>query len=245
MISFFLSLLEFINFSQFKFITGGVIAVKTEVRFFCYSMEKDDFFPWTENELEIIEEHEKYHSNMLEYYSNIRKNGPIDPEPRKPGSKLLSAGKKQKLSGKELHNYLLKHIHPRDEFITPKQPQDVEFGSMKKNLQEYVNYLKSLISHTLKFCFEFGRGLEHLKELWEKEKAKGKIKTTWKKWVEKNLHISDRETRKKREMAKILYDYPKLVFLNISCNDFYRRKENIKAMMLTYNEIGQFWKAAM
>ena len=207
------------------------------------SMEKNDVFYWTEDELEIIEVHENYHRNMLEYYSNIRKNGPIDPEPRKPGSKLSSAGKKQKLSGEELHNYLRKLIHPHEKFTKPIQPQDVDFKSMKKNLQEYVNYLKSLNSHALKFCFDFGRSLEHLKELWEKEKAKGKIMITWKKWVEKNLHISDRETRKKREMAKILYDYPKLQFLDISCNEFYQRKENIKAMMLTYNEIGQFWKS--
>ena len=198
----------------------------------------------TKNQLETIEEHENYHRNMLEYYSNIRKNGLISTEPKKPVSKLVNPKKKTNLSGEELHNYLCQHV--LDEVVTTvERPKNFDFQSMKTNLQQLVKYLKSLNSHTLEFCYEFGNNLKGLKKLWEKEQAKGNIKTTWKKWVQKNLRISDREARRKREIAKILHDYPKLKFLDISCNEFYQRKKNIKTMVLANDEIGKFWKAAI
>ena len=43
---------------------------------------------WNESDLQIIEEHEKYHEGMLNYLNELKKYGPLNIEPKKPSSKL-------------------------------------------------------------------------------------------------------------------------------------------------------------
>ena len=51
---------------------------------------------WNESDLQIIEEHEKYHEDMLNYLNELKMNGPLNIEPKKSSSKLPIPFKKKR-----------------------------------------------------------------------------------------------------------------------------------------------------
>ena len=60
---------------------------------------------WNESDLQIIEEHEKYHEDMLNYLNELKIHGPLYIELKKPSSKLpIPFKKKERLVGQKFMN---------------------------------------------------------------------------------------------------------------------------------------------
>ena len=90
-------------------------------------------YPWTENEIKVIEEHQQYHRDMLQYLDYLKKNGPIERAPKTPQNKLPVINMKSEgLAGEKLQEYLKKRISTADlEFRQPTLPQVHNFTSLE------------------------------------------------------------------------------------------------------------------
>ena len=204
-------------------------------------MDVDEDYPWNEIDLRNIEENQTYYENMVEYTKELKKYGPTRFEPAKPKSKLPPyANSKKKLVGKDLHQYLLQNYSQEDSELQqlPIEPQEKDFPSVNTFIQACVEYEKKLNNHNIRFHALFGSALEYL-YWWWRENNEDNI--SWKEYLKNMFDISDGNARKKREVANLIHDYPKLQFVCISFNKFYSLKNDIKAMLNLHQDICKHW----
>ena len=178
---------------------------------------------------------------MVEYIKELKKYGPTRFEPAKPKSKLPPyANSKKKLVGKDLHQYLLQNYSQEDSELQqlPIEPQEKDFPSVNTFIQACVEYEKKLNNHNIRFHALFGSALEYL-YWWWRENNEDNI--SWKEYLKNMFDISDGNARKKREVANLIHDYPKLQFVCISFNKFYSLKNDIKAMLNLHQDICKHW----
>lgn len=200
-------------------------------------------YPWNESHLNIIKEHQDYHKDMLEYLRNLVKNGPTEFEPKKPTSKLpIPLIKKPRLIGGELHKYLVENLlSPTAAGQEPPLPKVETSESMNNYLKDCAIYEKIVDKHCVGFHARFGQVLEKVYGYWREEYAKGLIYKSWKEWLKEKFGIDDRNARKKREIAELINNFPRLQHLGISFTELYSRKKDIKAMLGAHPEYRQYW----
>ena len=199
-------------------------------------------YPWNEEEIEIITEHEKYHREMLVYLESLKTEGPSLVKPKKPSRELnIYLTNQKRIVGKELHEYLKEKICSSNQ-QEPKTPENTDFQSVKEFLLECVYFEKNLNKYSLKFHVRFGQYLEKCYELWREKKATDSTLGTWKEWLKRNLGISDSHARKKRELAEIIADYHRFALVSISFNEMYNRRKDIKAMLNVHSDICNYWR---
>ena len=109
------------------------------------------------------------------------------------------------------------------------------FESLKSDLVKCVEYEKTLNKVNLKFH------IDH--RFWIQEWANGNVTLNWNDWLKDNNFGSERNVRRKRELAQFIKPFPRLQCVNISLNEFHRRKKDIKAMFAAHPHLKPFWKS--
>ena len=207
-------------------------------------MDCKEGYCWDETDLKIINDHLKYHEQMVQYIKSLKEGEFSEIEPKKPSSKLppTMRSRNHKLEGIELHDYLKKSLTISEVFDLPRLcVEEPNFEDIKKYLENCVKYEKTGNKYFLKFYMEYGQALEYFYGLWRNEKIKGNIRLPWNEWLNYNLNISARDVRKKREMHKTFGGYKKLHQTTLSFNELYTRRTAIRCMLLTNREISNFW----
>ena len=74
-------------------------------------------------------------------------------------------------------------------------------------------------------------------------KANGNVTLNWNDWVEDNNFESERNVRRKRELARFIKPFPRLQCVNISLNEFHRQKKDIEAMFAAHPHLKTFWES--
>ena len=139
---------------------------------------------------------------MVNYIKKLKNEGKSDSIPVKPTrtSKLpLPSKKSSKLIGEKLHEYLENNISMDN---APSKAPDVLEVKTYENL---MSYLKKCIEHKnavnkkgLKFHYSNGTVLEEIFAKWKEKKVNEKLYLSWKKWLQENTGIGERDAKKKR-----------------------------------------------
>ena len=120
---------------------------------------------WSESDLQILRNYEKYHLEMVQFFVNLKRDGPgIWDEPKKPKDnyKLLlekGKGKFKKLVGKDLHNFLKNSCITSSDVKCPKVSEAGPFtslASMRDYLISGYHGLKKCHSNTLAASIDYG-----------------------------------------------------------------------------------------
>ena len=97
-----------------------------------------------------------------------------------------------------------------------------------------MSYLKKCVKHEnavnkkgLKFHYNNGTVLEKIFAKWKEEKVNGKMYLSWKEWLQENIGIGERDARK-REFAKSIKEYLRLLLVNIFFHEFHKLKNDIQ-----------------
>ena len=206
-------------------------------------------YNWDERSLKIIDEHRYYYYEMVEFLDNYEKKGLSVIQPKKPTSRIptLNQSKSNRLIGYELHEYLKKYITSTSNVDYQEPNPNIPFNEITfERIWEYIkqcaSYEEQLNNHSLGFHVRFGDALESFFAMWKEERIKNQHTISWKGYLEENFRLKERNTCKKREVAKILIDYPKLQSLTLSFNETYNRKNDIKTMLRAHPEIRSYWK---
>ena len=104
------------------------------------NMAEDEFYPWTERELNILKKHKEYHKYMVDYIQGLIREGPISFPCKKPTKTLpVTIKKTNKLLGEELDKYLKKKL-TSNFGPKPKRSEERNFESLKSDLGKCSKY---------------------------------------------------------------------------------------------------------
>jgi len=209
---------------------------------------------WENSELADIQHNRAYHLTMINYINDLEEQGPfnVGPMPEKPkkgievlvNAKLgLLRKKSQVLSGKELHEYLKRHmITPATSTLSCPMVSEAN----PKNLNDTRHYLKlgfEILSQSnrtnIDISINYGNWLNKAFEFYEVEKEKH---DTWKEWISREVGIGDSYARKLRKLAEILGRYHRFKELSISFSELYNHLKQIKIMLTNNGDLAAFWE---
>ena len=208
---------------------------------------------WSEEQTNVLREHKNYHKAMVCYIEKLEEEGPETDAlpPKKPRTNLNSvlrkAAKSKALNGEELHNYL------QQKLVTPAEgahcPRLSEMPNPITSLRDMLRYLRvgyRLVKHQNSGCLfaslDYGEWLNFAFELHQREKLQGITTGTWKKWIEKEVGITDAYARKLREMFKLLHEYRRFRSLGLPFIEVYQRRKHIVAMLKADARLSNYWK---
>lgn len=213
-----------------------------------------DTYMWDENQKQLIEAHRQYHYDMACFLYELDREGPVGKVlPKKPYpdiKTLLTDHIKKKpnlLSGRDLHEYLMDKQLAVAGATCPtvaEVPFITNLESIVINLKSGYEILKKHNSVSLSNSLYFGEWLDVAFDLHAAEKEAGKVSSTWKYWLEKNVGIQDSYARKLREMSKLLTKYPRFGTLGIPFSEIYQRRKQIQGMVTSDRDIAQYWQQA-
>ena len=143
--------------------------------------------------------------------------------------------------GEKLDEYLKKNL-TSNFGPAPERSKVRTFESLKSDLVKCAEYEKTLNKVNLKFHINQGKLFDEVHGLWTEESAKGSVTLNWNDWFIENKLGSERNVRRKRELARFIEAFPRLQYVNISVNKFHRRKKGIEAMLAAHPEIRDYWK---
>ena len=109
-------------------------------------MDCKEGYCWDETDLKIINDHLKYHEQMVQYIKSLKEGEFSEIEPKKPSSKLppTMRSRNHKLEGIELHDYLKKSLTISEVFDLPRLcVEEPNFEDYKKYLENCVKYEKT------------------------------------------------------------------------------------------------------
>ena len=212
-------------------------------------------YPWTENQQQIIQNYREYYKNMAFFMDDLDKTGPAGKSiPKKPKSDMKSLfgdnkKSKEKLSGHDLHEYLVNSLAKQDNVTCPKVSvaglrTSTSLKDILDNLRSGYDLLKNQNSCTLSASLDYGEWLNVAFKLYQTENMVGKISGTWKEWLEKNVGIQDSYARKLREITKLLGKYPRFRALGLSFSEVYQRRKQIQGMLTLDTTAAQYWQQA-
>jgi hypothetical protein len=207
---------------------------------------------WSESNLQILRNYEKYHSEMAQFFVNLKKDGPgIWDEPKKPKDnyKLLlgkGKGKFKKLVGKDLHNFLKNSCITSSDVKCPKVSEAGPFtslASMKDYLISGYHGLKKCHSNTLAASIDYGDWLNEAFDLHFYETYHGKQTTSWREYLKQNVGIGDSYARKLRTISDTLGPYKRFRNLGLPVSEVCRHLGAIKCLLATDVEASSYWRA--
>ena len=207
-------------------------------------------FPWPPEKLQILVDHLAYSSELELFCNSVLDNGPFDCMPilKKPKSKLTDLfgpkrNKKLPLTGKELHEYLVKKLVNQND-INVRQLNLESLETMIPTLQNGYHILKQHNSNVLRHYLKFGELLNIAFAFFKTEKFRNHlpVDATWNSWLATHVGISASNDRDLRKLAKDFGCYKRLQYLGISRNEFKSHEEKITLMFVEFPDLAKFWK---
>ena len=210
-------------------------------------------YVWSEEDQKILRENCDYFARMMKVVERMTTAGPngitLPKRPRRDISYLLRKRRVRnttKLTGEELHRYLCTKL-----FVNPGKlecPTVDEIGKFTSLndvtdcLKTGFELVKATNSSVLSQYLEYGKWLNIAFELFNIEKASGKITTSWSDWLQECIGISPSYARKLREVSDLFEGYLRLKHLGISFYELYLKRKDILQMFKLNKEINSFWK---
>ena len=209
-------------------------------------------YKWSARDNTLLDDHLKYHGEMCAYLQQLQSEGPelCEEMPKKPRGNLssllnLQKTKSTKLSGKELHEYLMANISTE---VSPQWEWDPNnFTRIKETLVRGYHCLKQAHSNTFATSIDYGYYLNKGFDVFTHLRNTGKMEPadmTFQHFLEDNVGISDSYvgiSRKLRSISKNFHQYKKFRKLGISFDEFYSRREEIRIMLSLDKDIDRFW----
>ena len=206
-----------------------MIAIKISSCSICRDVDAPTMHMWGVSEQEII--------TMLSFLDDLELNEPADQIlPSKPkGSINTLLGKKKLpvLSGIELHKYLLQNISIDFDRVPGYVPDRIytNIEQIKPHLVCGFQRVKNQNAAGLRACLQYGQWLELAYEHFKIKKWKNEINGTWQPWLSKHIGICSGYSKKLREVAQIVENYPKLHDVGKRFSEIYLRKKQIKNLL--------------
>lgn len=211
---------------------------------------------WDEQDVEMLNTHLNYHSEMVTVIQSLISGGPDGATyiPKRPAGNLnhllfaFRPAKSAKLIGSGLQAYLVSHICNEEitgdiDQMSTEISKATSLGSITDHLITGFKLLKHQHVKTLSLSIRYGTWLNSAFELFDLDKQSGKIKNiTWAKWLVENVGIKDSYGRKLRDIAKLLGQYPHFHKLGLSFSEVYQRRNEIKLALSCYPDIAAYWK---
>ena len=205
-------------------------------------------YPWTEDQLKVLQEHREYTYNMCVAIESIARNGPVGVVlPKKPKKRLESLleimDEKNILSGRELHEYLCKHLVQDSNPCCPNLNQifpDLE--SIEPYLREGFKGLACNSSSSLTCHLDYGLYLRQAYALFQKKTYSPHTKETWKDYLQKNVGISATYAKQMRDVSELFSAYKKFNKLGLSFNEIHKKRKEIANMFHLNPDLDLFWR---
>jgi hypothetical protein len=207
---------------------------------------------WNENETQLINEWMVYGDQIFNMCLELKQRGETNlqfPKLPKQHIKDLLFGvkeKKPRLSGIELHRYLISKLVDSQATAMPA----LLFLNVDSTLDEMTCHLKSGYEHIKqKNCqilgdyLDYGAWLNAAYTKFEDKKLSGCIKFSWGTWLVDNVGIKDSYARKLRVIAKVCEGYTKMRKLGVPMTELYTmRKEIHELLSSNVDNCADHWK---
>jgi hypothetical protein len=195
---------------------------------------------WNENEMQLINEWMDYGDQILNMCLELKQRGETHLEfPKHPKQHIkdLLFGvkeKKPRLSGIELHRYLIGKVVDSQATAMPA----LLFLNGNSMLDDMTGHLKSGYEHIrqknsqiLGDYVDYGTWLNAAYTKFEDKKLSGCIKISWGTWLVDNVGIRDSYARKLRVIAKLCEGYPKMRKLGVPMTELYALRKEISELL--------------
>jgi len=209
-------------------------------------------YPWNGEQLQILHSHKDYHCQMLRVINDLERNGPQGQVfPQAPQTNLssllpsLGTEPTELLTGQKLHEYLVQHLRAYNVNQLPQINQNFEsLDRIVDVIKHGYELIKKQNSTSLAISIDFGQWLALTFELYKKDRRAGRVAVAWKTWLREHIGINEAYARKLRQVTEILLEFPRFRQLGMSFLEVYRRRNDIKTMLITKPDIAQYWKIA-
>ena len=216
------------------------------------SSEGDSQRQFSDGEKQILSECEDFAYSLLHVVNDLRRQGYSDRSlgkfPKSELLEILGLSKTPKvLRGSELHEYLKTKIVSSScgetEVSAPSNiPVESTLDFILLRLEQELLILKTINVKMLRSSLNYGRWLNAAYKIFEWNKACGKVKGSWQKWLKSKLGISDSYARQLRELASKFEGYKKIYSLSITLSEFWNRRLEIDYMLVHDVDIAEYWK---
>jgi hypothetical protein len=204
--------------------------------------------PFNEEQQKAIDDHIKYHADMITYLSTI-KTGAEKTKPKKTKSKLdfLELSKKTKTirTVDELNTFLMGKLVQDNEIDVTEE--DVKKFDRCETADDMIPFVKQTwkvvkfhqrktLHHSLILGYQLGKA----RKVFQKSKPK---KQSWKSFVKEKCHIYDSYARRMILLSNSFYHFPKFHKLGMSFDDLLNKRCEILTCMSENEEFKQFWQS--
>ena len=112
-------------------------------------MDCKEGYCWDETDLKIINDHLKYHEQMVQYIKSLKVDEFSEIEPKKPSSKLppTMRSRNHKLEGIELHDYLKKVLQFLKFLIYQDYVLKNQISKISRSIWRIVSSTKRLVTN--------------------------------------------------------------------------------------------------
>ena len=206
-------------------------------------------YRWSARDLHALNSQKEYYLKMAALVSTAIRDGPkniIMPTAPKPTFKsvIVEPKPKQILLGVELHEYLKKYLVSNNIDIDEYVWNPISLDDAKITLQAGFNIMKQRHAGLFSHYLHFGKILNHAFDYFSVCKLRGDVHydLTWVKWLENNVGISISYSKKLRSVAKDFGAFQGFHYLGISFNEFLKRKEHIRLMLVAHPNLDNYWR---
>lgn len=207
---------------------------------------------WNANEMQLINEWKVYGQQIVDLCDDLQRRGGTSLEfPRLPKQHIkdLLYGvkeKKPRLSGIELHRYLISKLVDSQATAMPALlclNGDSTLDDMTCHLKSGYEHIKQKNSQILGDYTDYGTWLNAAYRKFEDKKLRGCIKSSWGTWLVENVGIKDSYARKLRVIAKVCEGYPRMRKLGVPMTELYDLKKEISELLSSnVDNCAIYWK---
>lgn len=208
---------------------------------------------WSENEMQLIDEWITYGQQIVDIGNELKKRGASSLKfPKLPKQHIkdlldgVKSKKKPRLSGFELHRYLISKLVNGHANAMPTLlflGVDSTLDDVLVHLKSGYEYIKQRNSQILGDFIDYGAWLNTAYIKFWKIKSTGCIKLSWATWLADNVGITDSYARKLRVIANLFERYPKMRKLGIPMSELYDLKTEISELLTSnVDNCTTYWK---
>ena len=206
-------------------------------------------YPWPARDLQTLHSYAEYFREMGTFVSLAIRDGPnlnmIMLKTPKPTLKsvFVKPKPKQILLGVELHEYLKKYLVDNAD-INVDDWNPISLDNVKRTLLDGFHIMKQRHAGLFSHYLHFGKILNYSFDYFSICKLRGDVHydLTWAKWLEDNVGISIPYSKQLRSVAKDFGAFEGFHYLGISFNEFFKRKEHIRLMLVAFPDLDHYWR---
>ena len=168
------------------------------------SIPEDEFCFWSKSELNILNKHQTYHKEMVNYIEKLKNKGQSDFVPVKPASKLpIPFKKSSKLNSEKFHEYLENKISMDNASSkAPDVPEETTYENLMSYLKKCVEHENAVDKKGLKSHCDNGTVLEEIFCRVERGKSKWKDLPQLERMVTRKYWNWWKRCKKKKRICK-------------------------------------------